>query len=101
MDFNTFEELEKFIMSSVTEVFEKDVSKMSKDNLIFFQYCKIKYLRFVRRFKKNSKRHWEDTASRYKNFIDIAIGKELANPINQAYGGMILGDKAFIKNSLR
>jgi REP element-mobilizing transposase RayT len=43
----------------------------------------------------------EDAACRYKDFVDIAIGRELTNPLKQAHGGMILGEKAFIKNTMQ
>lgn len=43
----------------------------------------------------------DDAASRYKDFVNISIDKEIKNPLKQAHGGMILGEKAFIKNTMQ
>jgi len=37
---------------------------------------------------------------RYKNFVDRAIGAEIDNPLQNVYGGMILGGTRFIKEAL-
>jgi putative transposase len=37
----------------------------------------------------------------YKAFVDNATGKELKNPLKEAYGGIILGGVQFIKETLK
>lgn len=37
----------------------------------------------------------------YREFVESALGRELENPYNRVYGGMILGGESFIKDVLR
>lgn len=39
--------------------------------------------------------------ARYKTFVENAMGKEMENPINKVYGGMILGSDSFIRDILK
>jgi putative transposase len=36
----------------------------------------------------------------YKEFVESGIGADLGNPLTKTYGGLILGEKSFIKESL-
>ncbi|RMF87410.1 MAG: transposase [Nitrospinota bacterium] len=38
---------------------------------------------------------------RYREFVESALGREIENPYNRVYGGMILGGESFIKDVLR
>ena len=42
----------------------------------------------------------KDATFRYKDFVERALGVELENPLNNVYGGMILGGTRFIKEAL-
>lgn len=37
----------------------------------------------------------------YKAFVERAMGKESVNPLQKVYGGMILGRKTFIRDTLK
>ena len=39
-------------------------------------------------------------SSRYRDFVEKAMGQELENPLKDVYGGMILGAQGFIKQAL-
>ena len=41
-----------------------------------------------------------DAIYMYKDFVDMAIGGELEDPLKNVYGGMILGGTRFIKEAL-
>ncbi|MGA1840563.1 MAG: transposase [bacterium] len=43
----------------------------------------------------------EDAVHIYKEFVDSTKGRVLTNPLKHAHGGMILGDKAFIKMAIQ
>lgn len=42
-----------------------------------------------------------DSAARYRDFVERAMGEELANPLQKVYGGMILGGRMFIRDTLQ
>ncbi len=42
-----------------------------------------------------------EARKKYKVFVEKAIGKELKNPLKEAYGGIILGGVQFIKETLK
>ncbi len=37
----------------------------------------------------------------YRDFVERAIGEEMANPLQKVYGGMILGYRMFIREALQ
>ena len=41
-----------------------------------------------------------EAAGRYRNFVESAIGEELASPLQKVYGGVILGSKQFVREAL-
>lgn len=42
----------------------------------------------------------KEAAIRYREFVEQAIGEQLENPLENVYGGMILGGQGFIKEAL-
>jgi putative transposase len=45
-------------------------------------------------------RDHKSAASRYRAFVEMAIGKKVQNPLKEVYGGVILGSQQFIKDAL-
>ena len=43
----------------------------------------------------------EEAANKYRSFVRSAIGKEINNPLDKVYGGMILGGERFVKETLK
>ena len=41
-----------------------------------------------------------DATRHFKSFVEGAVGKEVVNPLQKVYGGMILGGKLFIRDTL-
>ncbi len=42
----------------------------------------------------------KEAPERYRNFVENALGEEIASPLKKVYGGMILGDQGFIRDVL-
>ncbi|MDD2335275.1 MAG: transposase [Geobacteraceae bacterium] len=42
----------------------------------------------------------KEAPARYRNFVETAMGEEIASPLQKVYGGIILGDESFIRNAL-
>lgn len=42
----------------------------------------------------------KDAPDRYRNFVESALGEEIASPLQKVYGGIILGDEGFIRDAL-
>ncbi len=42
-----------------------------------------------------------EAPGRYRNFVESAMGQELANPLRKVYGGVILGSNSFIRDALK
>ncbi len=42
----------------------------------------------------------KEAAEHYRNFVESALEEEIASPLQKVYGGMILGDEGFIRDTL-
>ena len=42
----------------------------------------------------------EEAPEHYRNFVETALGEEIASPLKKVYGGIILGDEGFIRDTL-
>ena len=42
-----------------------------------------------------------DAPDRYKDFVESVMEEEIANPLRKVYGGLILGTKRFIRETLQ
>ena len=42
----------------------------------------------------------KEALERYRNFVESALEEEIASPLQKVYGGMILGDEGFIRDTL-
>ena len=78
------EKPEDYIYSSYTAYISQEQYEIVYQDLI---------LGMISKEKKEAKR-------RYKDFVDKAIISESKNPLKNVYGGTILGDKKFVKESL-